>query len=151
MYGAARLSLSDSLKLITGFNTTRATSTGVQYGDEHNYSVTRTKPFIGAVVDFHPRFSAYASAASIFNPQYRLDENNAVLGPIEGRNAELGIKGESANQRLNGSFALFRTQQNNTAEYAGFANGRSFYRGASGALVWYQASRLGLFSRLVPS
>ena len=147
VYGAARLSLSDSLKLITGFNTTRATSTGVQYGDEHNYSVTRTKPFIGAVVDFHRRFSAYASAASIFNPQYRLDENNAVLGPIEGRNAELGIKGESANQRLNGSFALFRTQQNNTAEYAGFANGRSFYRGIDATSTGFEVDVAG---RLAP-
>lgn len=129
LYGAARLSLTDELKLITGVNTTRATSTGVQYGVDHNYSITKTKPFLGAVYDFHPRLSAYASAASIFNPQYQLDENNAVLAPIEGRNAELGIKGESADLRLNGSFALFRTQQDNTAEYAGFANGRSFYRG----------------------
>lgn len=129
LYGAARLSLHDSLRLITGLNVTRATSTGVQYGLDHNYAATKSKPFVGAIYELHPRFSAYASAAGIFNPQHQLDVNNAVLAPIEGRNTEIGIKGESADHRLNGSFALFRTTQKNTAEYAGFANGHSYYRG----------------------
>ena len=147
LYGATRLSLSDSLRLITGLNVTRATSTGVQYGLDHNYATTKTKPFVGAIVDFHPRFSAYASAASIFNPQHQLDVNNAVLAPIEGLNTELGIKGESADRRLNGAFALFRTQQKNTAEYAGFANGHSYYRGIDATSTGFE---LDVSGRLRP-
>lgn len=128
VYGAGKFSLTDSIKLIAGLNATRATSAGVQYGVDHNYRASKTQPFAGLVYDFHPNLSVYGSAASIFNPQIERDASGAVLDPVEGRTTELGLKFESTNKRLNGSFAVFRTNQDNTAEYRGFANGQSWYR-----------------------
>lgn len=129
VFSAGKFNLRDGVKLIAGLNLTRATSNGVQYGEQHNYAATKAQPFAGLVVDMSDTLSAYGSVASIFNPQTQLDINGAVLNPIQGRTQETGLKFESRDKKLNASVALFRTQQANTADYAGFANGRSYYAG----------------------
>lgn len=143
LYGAGKFALTDDLKLIAGLNITRASSEGEQYGNSHNYRATKTQPFAGLVYDFHPNLSAYGSAASIFNPQTELDINGAVLDPIEGRTAELGLKFESTDKRLNGSLAVFHTKQDNTAESAGFVNGMTVYRGVNATARGFEAEIAG--------
>ena len=143
VYSAGKFNFSDSLKLIAGLNLTRASSAGVQYGVDHNYRASKTQPFAGLVYDVHPNVSVYGSAASIFNPQIELDASGAVLDPVEGRTGELGLKFESSDKRLNASLAVFRTQQDNTAEYAGFANGISYYRGVDATARGFEAEIAG--------
>jgi outer membrane receptor for ferric coprogen and ferric-rhodotorulic acid len=53
------------------------------------------------------------------------------LSPARGHNNEIGLKGEWFDRRLNASMALFKSRQDNLAEYAFFdaVNGVSIYRG----------------------
>lgn len=128
-YGLVRFNLADRLKLMVGGNLTHATSEGTSYGVPVNFDNTRFLPFAGATFDLSAALSAYASFATIFNPQTEVDIGNRVLSPIKGDNLEVGIKGQWLGGRLNATAALFQTRQNNTATYAGFANGVSFYEG----------------------
>ncbi|MEZ5704883.1 MAG: TonB-dependent siderophore receptor [Burkholderiaceae bacterium] len=142
-YGVGKFALTDDLQLIAGLNVTRARREGVEYGSAQNFSATKTQPFAGLVHDLHPNLSAYGSVASIFNPQTELGVDGTVLDPIEGRTTELGLKFESTDKRLNGSVAVFRTKQDNTAEYAGFANGISYYRGVNATASGFEAEIAG--------
>lgn len=124
-YGLLRLSVADPLKIMIGGNVTHAKSEGVSYTVPSNFNNTRFLPFAGATLDLTPNISAYASYSTIFNPQTATDVNNRVLAPIKGSNLEGGFKGAWFGNRLNASIAVFKTKQDNTAQSAGFANGRT--------------------------
>jgi outer membrane receptor for ferric coprogen and ferric-rhodotorulic acid len=130
-YGLVRLNLADPLKIMLGANYTRAFSEGTSYGTPTNYDRKRFLPFVGATMDLTANISAYASYATIFNPQTQFDASNQLLKPIEGDNIEAGFKGEWLGGRLNASAAIFQARQKNTAEAAGFdpVLGRTIYRG----------------------
>lgn len=131
LYATARWDLADTFKLITGANHARVRTTGVGYGEPAASQEARTSPFVGAVWDIAPAYSLYASYAEIFAQQKELDVDGRPVGMILGSNAELGIKGEWLDGRLNASAAAFRVEQENLAEYAGFdtTNARSYYAG----------------------
>lgn len=131
LYAVTRLNLADAWKLMLGVNHTRMESEGLGFrAVPRVYEEAETVPHVGLVFDIDARHSLYASYTKIVNPQTQVDANGALLGPVKGSNAELGAKGEWLNGELNGSFIVFRTEQNNTAEYAGFdtAAGFSYYR-----------------------
>ncbi|WP_242116765.1 TonB-dependent siderophore receptor [Sphingomonas lacusdianchii] len=131
VYGLVRLNPTDALKVMIGGNATRAFSEGVSYGAPTDYDRARFLPFVGATYDLTGNISAYASFATIFNPQDQVDANRRLLDPIEGDNLEAGLKGEWYDGRLNASIAVFQARQNNTAEAAGFdaTIGQTLYRG----------------------
>ncbi len=131
VYGLIRLNLADPLKIMIGGNYTRAFSEGSSYGTPTDYDRKRFLPFVGATYDLGANISAYASFATIFNPQSQFDVDNRLLKPIEGDNLEAGVKGEWFGGRLNASAAIFQARQKNTAEAAGFDTvlGRTIYRG----------------------
>lgn len=131
VYGLVRLNPTDALKIMVGGNATRAFSEGVSYGAPTDFDRARFLPFVGATYDLTGNISAYASFATIFNPQTQVDANRRLLDPIEGDNLEAGLKGEWFAGRLNASVALFQARQNNTAEAAGFdaTIGQTLYRG----------------------
>ena len=130
-YGLIRLSLTDPLKLMLGGNLTHATSKGFSYGANMAYDWTRFLPFVGATYDLTDNISAYASFATIFNPQTQTSIDRQLIAPIKGDNLEAGFKGEWYGGRLNASIAIFQARQNNTAEAAGFdpTIGQTVYRG----------------------
>ncbi len=131
VYGLVRLNPTDALKIMVGGNATRAFSEGVSYGAPTDFDRARFLPFVGATYDLTGNISAYASFATIFNPQTQVDANRRLLDPIEGDNLEAGLKGEWFAGRLNASVALFQARQKNTAEAAGFdaTIGQTLYRG----------------------
>lgn len=129
LYGLVRLSLADPLKVMLGGNLTHAKTEGFSYGEDTNFDNTRFLPFVGATLDLSATFSAYASYATIFNPQTQIDADGRVLEPIRGSNLEAGLKGEWFDGRLNASVSVFKTRQDNTAEASGFVNGQTVYRG----------------------
>ncbi|MFD1035246.1 TonB-dependent siderophore receptor [Sphingomonas hankookensis] len=131
IYGLIRLNPVDALKVMVGANATRAFSEGVSYTAPTNYDRARFLPFVGATYDLTGNVSAYASFATIFNPQTQTDVNRRLIDPIEGDNLEAGLKGEWLGGRLNASVALFQARQKNTAEAAGFdaSIGQSLFRG----------------------
>ena len=130
-YGLIRFHLADPLKVMVGANVTHAKSEGYSYGADTNYDLTRFLPFVGATLDLDAHFSAYASYATIFNPQTQIDINRRLIDPIEGDNIEGGFKGEWNGGRLYASIAVFQARQRNTAEAAGFdaTIGQTLYRG----------------------
>jgi outer membrane receptor for ferric coprogen and ferric-rhodotorulic acid len=120
-YAAGRFELADPVHVIIGGNVTRAQSKGSSYDVAHDYDHTEFVPYIGATYDLDANYSLYSSYAEIFNPQSSVDVNNKVLDPIKGSNLELGVKGEWFDKKLNATAAIFRTKQQNTAEYAGYS------------------------------
>jgi len=102
--------------------------------------VTREKgvvtPYAGVVLDITRIISAYASYASVFEPQTQRTEAGKVLAPLEGNTYELGLKANFFNNRLGASAALFRMKQDNYALADGpgiFApDGSSAYHAVSG-------------------
>lgn len=118
-YAAARLQLSEPLKLILGVrvsNWKQDNAVGAwnatPFTIEHKNELT---PYAGLVFDLNPQLSLYASYTDIFKPQNALDRNGHYLDPLAGKSYEGGLKGEFLNGRLNASAALFRIDQDNFA------------------------------------
>ncbi|MEJ7933769.1 TonB-dependent siderophore receptor [Sphingobium sp. AN558] len=130
-YGLIRFSVADPLKIMVGGNLTHATSDGFSYGTMMQYDLTRFLPFVGATLDLNDNISAYASFATIFNPQTQTTVTRQLIDPIKGDNIEGGLKGEWLGGRLNASLVIFQARQKNTAESAGFdaTIGQTVYRG----------------------
>lgn len=118
VYMAARFSLADPLKLITGARYARwKVDSFYLYDTPENsqYNFSKVLPYAGLVWDFLPQFSAFTSYTGIFKPQNNRDINGHYLDPVEGRSFEVGIKGEHFDRRLNTSLTLFDTRQSNVA------------------------------------
>ncbi|MCC2956695.1 TonB-dependent siderophore receptor [Massilia sp. IC2-477] len=143
LYGVARFALADPLKLIVGARVTDYEKNGrglwtTAYAVKHENELT---PYAGLVYDLGRNWSAYASYTDIFQPQNRKDIAGNMLEPIVGKNYELGLKGEFFGGRLNGSFAVFRIEQDKLAQDAGRIDRdgdgplleESHYRAAEGA------------------
>ena len=123
-YLAGRFNLAEPLTLILGARlsnyrteTEAYNSAGVRTGSSgFAESKNETTPYVGMVYDLSEKLSAYASYTTLFNPQTARDKDNRFLKPESGTNAELGIKGEFYDGKLNASAALFRTLKKNLAE-----------------------------------
>ncbi len=124
IYLAGRFSVTGDVTVIAGarlsshHTETRAYDSNGRYTGTSGFSETNDEltPYYGVVWDLDERLSAYASYTSLFNPQGNRDRNNEFLPPAEGTNAELGIKGEFFDGRLNASAAMFRTLKKNIAQ-----------------------------------
>ncbi|GAB3012691.1 TonB-dependent siderophore receptor [Bowmanella dokdonensis] len=116
IYAAAKLNLTDNLTAILGNRITdyetRATAPWTSSEYENNSVNT---PYTGVVYAITDLISAYASYTEIFQPQDARDRNNRLIGPIEGANAELGIKGDFFNEALSASFAVYEVEEGNLA------------------------------------
>lgn len=108
VYAAAQFSLTDELTAILG---NRVTTYEVQSAKNSGVNT----PYIGLVYDVTDIISTYASYTEIFQPQQARDVNNELIGPIEGSNAEVGIKGDFFNEALTASFAVYKVKEDNLA------------------------------------
>ncbi|MYN28282.1 TonB-dependent siderophore receptor [Duganella levis] len=122
---ATRLRPTDELSLIIGTRASQYklldydvdTSGARSVSDDLNTG-TKTIPYAGVVYDLNTNWSAYASYTDIFNPQtYYRDAAGRPLAPLTGKSAELGVKAELLDKRLNLSMAVFRIKQKNAAQY----------------------------------
>ncbi|MFF5866670.1 TonB-dependent siderophore receptor [Pseudomonas sp. NPDC012596] len=115
VYMTTRLSLADPLKLILGgrldwYDYDNKESATADYKVTRN--VTR---FAGLIYDLDDHHSVYVSYSDIFNPQSYKDASGSPVKPIDGKNYEIGVKGEYFDGALNASVALFRIDQENRA------------------------------------
>jgi len=125
LYGSTRLRPTDNLSVIVGGRVTwyrnDGYSTSWTQGTPNTTFSAPTKqngvftPYFGVVYDVSRAFSVYASYTDIFQPNTAKDVNNNVLDPKRGHNVEVGVKGEHMDRKLNTSFAVFRTQEDNVA------------------------------------
>lgn len=125
LYSVLRYKLLDPLTLVAGvrssnyeyeYNYKRLT-TGVSNDPTKSKETGEVSPYGGLIYELTPEWSAYVSYADIFKPQTEISLQGAALKPIVGSNYELGLKGELYEGRLNTSFALFRIDQENRAQY----------------------------------
>lgn len=123
----SRLNVADDWHLLLGARHAAVKGTGYYHytwedgaaDDEYaaNRVVDKKKvtPYAGLTWDFSAHSSAYASWTEIFKTQSAVDQNNRILDPVVGNNAELGIKSSLADERLNVSAAIFQITQKNRA------------------------------------
>ncbi|KAA6167755.1 TonB-dependent siderophore receptor [Pseudomonas veronii] len=109
-YVTGRFSLTDELHLLLGSRIANYQVTGTSDTQESGKVV----PYAGLTYDLNDNFTAYASYTEIFQPQtqYRT-RTRAMLAPNEGKNYELGVKGEFFGGRLNSSLAYFEVHEEN--------------------------------------
>ena len=115
VYLAGRLSLMEDLKLIAG---TRVSSWEYKAANgngnrKFDHEVT---PYLGLVYNLNPNHSIYTSYTSIFKPQDKRTQSGDYLDPIEGKSAEVGIKGSYFDDTLNASITVFRIEQDGVGE-----------------------------------
>lgn len=129
--GATDLELTYRLNLIVGANYVDVRTTGYTFGVSAARSESAVSPFVGATFAVVRGVNLYASYTDIFNPQKELGTDLRPVGSAKGTSWEAGIKGETPNKALFGSIALFRAEQNNLAEAAGYnvELGQTLYNG----------------------
>ena len=112
-YLTSRFSLTDKMHLLLGTRLANYQVTGNSKSKESGKVV----PYAGLTYDLNDNFTAYTSYTEIFQPQtdYR-DRNDKMLEPDEGKNYEVGIKGEFFNGALNTSLAYFEVHETNRPE-----------------------------------
>jgi outer membrane receptor for ferric coprogen and ferric-rhodotorulic acid len=118
IYGQTRLSLADKLTGVLGarvawvkydYQEFDAIPTGV-------YSVdAKVSPYVGLVYDLTSEWNVYTSFADVFQPQADRKSNFAPVGPVIGKQYEIGAKGNLIGGRLLLSGALYRIRQSNRA------------------------------------
>lgn len=128
---ATDLELTDRLSLILGANYVDVKTTGFTFGVSAARNESAVSPFVGATFSIVPNVNLYASYSDIFNPQRELGTNLKPIGSAKGKSWEAGLKGETNDKVLFGSIALFRSEQSNLAEAAGYdvTLGQTLYNG----------------------
>ncbi|NHQ92037.1 TonB-dependent siderophore receptor [Janthinobacterium lividum] len=117
IYGTARFSLADPLKLILGARYSRYKADHVDdWGGSYAYAKHAVTPYAGLVWDIDARHALYTSYSKIFKPQGNQDRFGRYLDPVQGKNVEVGVKGEYFGGKLNAALAVFRIAQDGLAQ-----------------------------------
>ncbi|HIV71481.1 MAG TPA: TonB-dependent siderophore receptor [Candidatus Aquabacterium excrementipullorum] len=117
VYGAARFSLADPLKLIVGARLTNFEQTASDAPGGLKLNVEgKVTPYAGLIYDINKNYSVYASYTDIFEPQTKRSIDKKFIDPVVGKSTEIGAKGDFLDGRLSASFAVFRTKENNLAQ-----------------------------------
>lgn len=117
VYGALRLNLTDSFRLIGGGRLSSWTLSGYNFGPVREYGDDDVFiPYVGALYDLTPTHRLYASYTEIFQPQNARDRDGGYLDPIVGESYELGLKSAFFGDALQTSVAVFRIVQDNLAQ-----------------------------------
>lgn len=139
IFGTARFNLGSRLHLLAGARWTRwqadeyrwnqwsPDAVPIVLSQKQRYS--EVTPYLGVTYDLDDTYTAYVSYTNIFQPQMYKTRDWEMTGPAYGHNYEAGIKASYLDGRLNGSFAVFQTNQKDVAEYGGFdaARNESWY------------------------
>jgi outer membrane receptor for ferric coprogen and ferric-rhodotorulic acid len=118
VYAQTRLSLADRLTAVAGgrmvwvsydYQEFDAIPTGL-YSLHGKFS-----PYLGLVFDVNPSWNLYGSFADVLEPQSAIDVNLKPLGPVTGKQLEVGVKGNLFEKRLLLSAAVYRIRQSGRA------------------------------------
>ncbi|WP_268801094.1 TonB-dependent siderophore receptor [Pseudomonas huanghezhanensis] len=130
LYAGARFSVLDDLHWIVGARMLSADGKGENYGSAHDTREHgKVTPYTGLVYDLTSEWAVYGSWTQIFTPQYVLSTDGNLIDPLEGTSMEVGVKGSVMDDRLNLTAAVFKTRQQNVAEYAGQLGSQYLYDG----------------------
>lgn len=126
-YGATRLSFTDRLKAVVGFNYAEYHRDGANYGVAFDQTESETSPYAGLTYDFSPNVLGYVSYSDIYQPQSQSDADGRYLDPTKGANYEVGVKADWLDKRLLTTLAVFRAEQSGLATGAGYNDQGQFY------------------------
>ena len=140
-YLATRLKPTDDLSVILGTRVSNFSGTDSTDFYDPTKTDNRTTyhqsgvvtPYAGVVYDLNDTWSVYTSYTQIYRPQTSKDADRKLLDPVEGQTYEAGLKAALYEGRLNASFAAFRIEQDNVAEYVSGFESDSVYRPIAGA------------------
>lgn len=133
-YTASKINFNKNLFTLIGARLSSWEVEGEGYGkDKTSKNNNIFTPYLGLVYKFNENLSTYASYTTSFTPSGKIDINAKDLDPAEGKNYEFGIKKSFNENKVNASFALFKTIQDNVAESAGtLSDGRTYYSSEDG-------------------
>ena len=118
LYSAARFNLADTLDLLLGARLDWYDRGQHFDSGPISWSVNaHLTNYAGLTWKFADHHSTYVSYTDVFQPQNARDLSGKLLPPKIGKNYEIGVKGEYLGGALNGSIALFRTDESNRAVY----------------------------------
>ncbi|SHH71820.1 TonB-dependent siderophore receptor [Massilia sp. CF038] len=131
-YGASRFNVADGANLILGMNAVRLEREGnSRYGSlvtNTNYPDTKeVSPYVGVTYDFTKQTLGYVSYSDIFQNQDQVDIQGSYLAPMTGVNYEAGIKSDWMNKKMLTTVALFSSEQQGIATFAGISGSGTYY------------------------
>jgi len=139
IYAAAKLNPTDALKVTVGGSLLKYDLEGYKYGvPQEAGESNKLTPYIGAVYDLNDIHAVYASYTGIYNPQAEVDASFKVLAPLKGKSYETGVKSEWFNGKLNSTFSLFRTEQENIKQQVGMIATTAIYEGVQATSKGYE-------------
>jgi outer-membrane receptor for ferric coprogen and ferric-rhodotorulic acid len=139
IYSAAKLNITDVFKVTVGGSLLKYELEGESYGaPQEAKESNKFTPYIGAVYDLNDTYALYASYTGIYRPQVEVGRDLKVLAPLKGKNYEAGVKSGWFNDRLNGSFVIFRTEQENVAQEIGIVGSTTVYEGIQATSKGYE-------------
>ena len=122
LYGTARFSLAEPLKLMIGGRlSTWEYTREYMLGDNDEVNADSSNiltPYVGIVYDINDFASVYTSYTGIFLPVTSYGKNGQLLDPTEGTNTEAGIKLAFYDDELNINAAIYKANKDNVAEWA---------------------------------
>lgn len=125
-YSALRLSVTEDLTTVLGFNYARYHRDGWT-GTSFDQTEQKFSPYAGITYDFNSHLLGYVSYSDIYQPQDQTDINKVYLKPTKGVNYEIGLKADWLDKRLLTTLALFSAEQENLAAYAGVTDDSRYY------------------------
>ncbi|WP_116809619.1 TonB-dependent siderophore receptor [Steroidobacter cummioxidans] len=126
-FGATRLSVTDKLKAIVGFNYAEYHRDGHQTGERFDQTESEISPYAGFTYQLLEPLMLYASYSDIYQPQDQYDINNRYLPASKGLNYEVGLKAELLDRRVLATVALFKAEQEGLSTYAGMTQDAQYY------------------------
>jgi outer membrane receptor for ferric coprogen and ferric-rhodotorulic acid len=127
VYGATRISITDRLTSILGFNWAEYQRDGNQLGVPFDQTERELSPYAGITYAFSDDLLAYASYSDIYQPQDYYDINDRYLDPSKGVNYEIGLKAQWLDQRLLTTLAWFNAKQENLGTFVGLNDHGNYY------------------------
>ncbi|HEY0062135.1 MAG TPA: TonB-dependent siderophore receptor [Telluria sp.] len=131
-YAASRFNVADGANLILGMNAVNLEREGnSRYGSlvtNTTYPDTKkVSPYVGVTYDFTRQTLGYVSYSDIFQNQDQVDIQGNYLAPMTGVNYETGIKTDWLNKKMLTTVALFSSQQQGIATFAGMSPAGTYY------------------------
>lgn len=146
-FGATRVSLTERLKAVVGFNYAKYHRDG-NNGVDFDQTEDNISPYAGLTYDVTETLLAYVSYSDIYQPQDRYDVNRVYLDPTKGVNYEAGVKAEWLDRRLMTTFAWFHAEQEGLATYGGVnENAQYWYYGVDVESEGFELEATGQLNR----
>ncbi|WOI37464.1 TonB-dependent siderophore receptor [Alteromonas sp. CI.11.F.A3] len=132
-FGSTKISLTDELFVIAGFNAIDFERSGNNAGTAIDNEESEASPYVGATYAVTENINTYVSYSDVYQPQEQYDLSGQYLAPTKGKNFEAGVKAQWLDDTLMTTFAYFTAEQDNLASFAGInpENQQYYYEGVS--------------------